>query len=503
MMVSRTVLLFAATFALCGGQAWAFGFAQVAHQAERLAAQPYRKDTSTLPQDLRAMSYDDYRNIRFRLDKSLWHGTHLPFELSFLHEGMGFDQPVKINEVSSAGIRPIRFDPRDFDYGRLRLDPQTLRHLGFAGFQIRYPINRPGQRDEVLVFLGASFFRALGAGQVYGAEARGLSVDTALLSGEEFPRFTEFWVDRPARDARSLTFYALLDSPSVTGAYQFVLHPGVNTRIDVTARLYPRKKIAQLGLAPISSMFFFGENQHAAGDDYRPEVHDSDGLSIASRDGEWLWRPLVNPKRLLATSFAQVDPVGFGLMQRDRNFSSYEDLGARFDLRPSVWIEPVGNWGAGRVELVELPDPDETNHNITAFWVPDAVPAPGKGYPFAYRIWWQKDSSHHPPLAWVTQSRSGNGYMPNPDHSQAWVVDFDGPVLQELTADSAITGAVSTGGNAKLLATWVQHNDVTGGWRLTVRLKRVDDSKPVELRAFLRLGKQQVTETWSYIIPPK
>ncbi|MGA8009135.1 MAG: glucan biosynthesis protein, partial [Thiomonas sp.] len=264
-----------------------------------------------------------------------------------------------------------------------------------------------------------------------------------------------------------------------------------------------RKKIAQLGLAPISSMFFFGENQHAVGDDYRPEVHDSDGLSIASRDGEWLWRPLVNPKRLLATSFAQVDPVGFGLMQRDRHFSNYEDLGARFDLRPSVWIEPVGNWGAGRVELVELPDPDETNHNITAFWVPDVVPVPGKGYPFAYRIWWQKDSSHHPPLAWVTQSRSGNGYMPNPDHSQAWVVDFDGPVLQELTADSAITGAVSTGGNAKLLATWVQHNDVTGGWRLTVRLKRVDDSKPVELRAFLRLGKQQVTETWSYIIPPK
>src|SRR5690606_17214246 len=237
-------------------------------------------------------------------------------------------------------------------------------------------------------FLGASYFRALAEGMRYGLSARGLAIDTGEASGEEFPRFVEFWINRPAPADRELIVFALLDSRRATGAFRFVIRPGAPTRIDVRARLYLREPVAKLGIAPLTSMFFYGENQPAPAPRLRPEVHDSDGLSIASSSGEWIWRPLQNPRRLLITYFALADPLGFGLLQRDRHFRSYEDIDARFELRPGAWVQPKGRWGAGRVELVQIPSPDETNDNIVAYWVPDNQPEPKKPFDVEYTLFW-------------------------------------------------------------------------------------------------------------------
>ena len=479
----------------------AFGFDDVALRAKHLAARSYKKPDSNLPNALRALTYDQYRDIRFKPERAWWRSARLPFELMFFHEGLYYDAPVRLHEVAADGVRDIRFDPELFDYGANRLDPKTLRGLGYAGFRVHYAINSPRYKDEVLVFLGASYFRALGKGQRYGISARGLAIDTALMSGEEFPRFTEFWIERPDAQARELRMYALLDSPRATGAYRFVLRPGTDTVLDVRARLFLRQNVSKLGLAPLTSMYYFGENQRAAIDDFRPEVHDSDGLSIQSGTGEWIWRPLVNPRRLLVTSFAVANPLGFGLMQRDRSFADYEDLESRYETRPSVWIEPKGKWGAGRIELVQIPTPDETNDNIVAFFTPDTPPGPQAPYDLEYRTLWQKDNETLPALAHVAQTRRGHGYVRKPDDSIALMIDFDGAVLRRLPADAPVQGVVTTDPNITLLEANAFRNDVTGGWRLALRVRRQDDGKPSELRAFLRNGSTTLSETWSYILP--
>jgi glucans biosynthesis protein len=324
----------------------AFDFENVATRARDLAGAGYKAPQTQLPQELRDLDYDALRDIRFRPENSLWRAEKLPFELMFFHPGRNFQDPVRINTIDPSGVKRVEFNTTMFDYGRNKLDQQKLRNVGFAGFRVHYAMNKPGYKDEVLVFLGASYFRAVGQNQIYGVSARGLAVDTAAAPGEEFPRFSEFWIERPRAGATSLTILALLDSPRMAGAYRFVLTPGTETVMQVAARLYPRENGGKLGIAAMNSMYAFGENQPGH-DDYRPEVHDSDGLSIANANGEWIWRPLVNPKRLLVTSFSATNPKGFGLMQRDRAPSSYEDPEALYERRPSVWVETVGAWGAG------------------------------------------------------------------------------------------------------------------------------------------------------------
>jgi glucans biosynthesis protein len=504
LLALRTALLATMLFTLFAcNDARAFTFSDVVQRAKQLAAAPHKKDSGvTVPKELQGLTYDRYREIRFRQGEALWRNAKLPFEVAFYHQGFYYDQPVKINEVVGSRVREIKFNPELFDYGSNKVDRQKLQGLGFAGFRVHYPVNTPKFKDEVLVFLGASYFRAVGKGQVYGLSARAIAVDTGLISGEEFPRFVEFWIEQPESNARELTVYGLLDSRRVTGAYRFVLRPGAETVVEVKAQVYLRENVSKLGLAPLTSMFSFGENQRAAGEDYRPEVHDSDGLLIQSGTGEWIWRPLTNPKRLLVTSFALSNPLGFGLMQRDRDFSRYEDLEARYDRRPSAWVEPKGKWGTGRVELIQIPSPDETNDNIVAYWVPDAAPAAKKPFDFEYRILWQKDSETRPPLAWVSQTRRGRGYARNPDQSIGFVVDFEGPGLRKLPTDARLAGDVTVDANGEIVEQIVHRNDVTGGWRLLLRVKRLDDSKPVEIRAFLKGDVNTVSETWSYILPP-
>jgi glucans biosynthesis protein len=479
----------------------AFGFDDVDARAKALADAAFQDAGSNLPGALQHLDHDHYASVRFKPEAARWRQAQLPFELQLFHEGWLFDRPVKLNEISKTGVKEIVFDTGMFDYSKSGIDPAAVQGVGYAGFSVHYPLNLPVYKDDVMAFLGASYFRALGKGQMYGLSARGLAIDTALASGEEFPRFVEFWLERPQPRADALIFYALLDSPRATGAYRFAFTPGVDSVIEVTARVYLRDKVGKLGIAPLTSMYFHGSNQRAAGDDYRPEVHDSDGLSIQSKTGEWIWRPLVNPKRLLVTSFAQDSPRGFGLMQRQRTFAGYEDLSTRYEAHPSAWIEPIGEWGPGRVELVQIPAPDETNDNIVAYWISDHAPAPDQPLDLHYRIHWQKDDPTRAPTAWVAQTLRGKGYMPKPDTSLGFVVDYTGPMLHDLPEDAAVSADVSADANGTIVDKTLRRNPVTGGVRLEIHLRRVDDNKPVELRAALRSGTE-VSETWSYALPP-
>lgn len=504
--MARTLHPALASFALAAlaahaAPAGAFGFDDVAAAALAQAQRPYQVTSHKPPAELQGLTYDQYRDIRFRPDHALWRQDGLPFELMFFHLGKFQTEPVRINEITPAGIRHIRYKSTDFDYGKNKLSPQNWGDVGFAGFRAHYPLGKSGYKDELVVFLGASYFRALGAGQRYGLSARGLAIDTVGGQAEEFPRFSEFWIAKPASNANVLTVYALLDSPRASGAYQFDIHPGAETVMDVRSRIFLRSRVATLGIAPLTSMFAFGENQpHRI--DFRPEVHDSDGLMVATAGGEWLWRPLLNPKQTLTTSFAMKGLRGFGLMQRDRNFSSYEDSEARYELRPSAWVEPVGSWGAGRVELVQLSTPDETNDNIVAYWVPEQLPAPGQPINIAYRLHWQGSKEmQRPPGAWVVQTRTGRGFAELKENEQQFVVDFTGPSLDALPANAVVKAVVSAPSNAEIIESNAYRVEATGAWRMTVRVKQIRPAEPAELRGFLQSGPNVLTETWSNVLP--
>jgi glucans biosynthesis protein len=496
-------LLAGALLVVTAGPACAFGLDDVAARAQELVRKPYVAASNTLPAELKALGYDEYRDIRFKPEQALWRKDKLPFEVMFFHLGKLHTQPVRINEVTPDGkVRHLAFDRSDFDYGKNRLSPQTWGDVGYAGFRVHAPINKPAYKDEVIVFLGASYFRALGAHQRYGLSARGLAIDTVGAQHEEFPRFTEFWLQKPAANAASFVVYALLDSPRVTGAYRFEVTPGAQTVTAVRTQLYLRSGVATFGVAPLTSMFMFGENQPHRGD-FRPEVHDSDGLSVATGQGEWLWRPLINPGQTLTTSLAMKSPKGFGLMQRDRRFSSYEDAEARYELRPSAWIAPEGDWGPGRVELVQLHTPDETRDNVIAYWVPDRLPAPGQPLKLAYEIRWQGDQQQRPPGAWVTQSRVGRGIEELAPGETQYIVDFTGPALDALPADATVKAVITAGENGEIVEHNAYRNDASKTWRMTLQVKQLEASQPVELRAFLQHGNDILSETWTNVIPPQ
>ena len=483
----------------------AFGLDDVAGQAETLARTAYQAPPPPDP-TLAALSYDDYRRIRFKPERALWHGTASLFEVQFFPLGRGFTRPLRLYEVVGDTPRPLEIPGADYnDEGVLPPARAQSADAGAAGWRLKYPLNDPKVFDEVVVFLGASYFRAVGAGQHYGLSARGLAVDTAGARAEEFPAFTTFWLQRPAPGERSFTFFALLDGPSASGAYRFVLHPGKNTALDVSARIYPRKAEATPGLAPLTSMFLMGENQPVS-NDYRPEVHDSDGLMVQTGDGERIWRPLTNPSRPFVTSFAMSRLGGFGLMQRDRAFRSYEDLEAHYQSRPGAWVEPHGDWGAGRVELLQFHTPDETNDNIVAYWVPKQAPAPGTPLALEYTIHWVLEGVPPAAGATVLQTRRGHGYreaviQPNDMQFQ---IDFVGRALQGLPSDAAIDVAASGNDNVRKLRAHAYPNPQTGGWRVSLSFERIDAAKPVELRAQLRNAAGAIlSETWSYALAPE
>lgn len=483
-----------ALFCLFGaGQLWAFSLDDVSAKAKELAGQKYEAPRSNLPNEFREMKFADYQKIRFRNEKAEWADQNTPFKLSFYHQGMHFDTPVKINEVTADSVQEIKYDPTRFDFGDVKFDPKATEQLGYAGFRVLYPINKADKQDEIMTMLGASYFRVVGKGQSYGLSARGMAIDTALPSGEEFPRFTEFWIERPKPGEKQLVIFALLDSPRATGAYRLTLRPGTDTIVDVKSQMYLRDKVSKLGVAPLTSMYLFGANQPSKVLNYRRELHDSSGLSIHAGNGEWIWRPLNNPKHLSVSNFSVENPRGFGLLQRGRDFSHYEDLDDNYDKRPSAWIEPEGDWGKGTVNLVEIPTADETNDNIVAFWSPAELPEVGKPLDVSYRLHWTMDekSLHPADSAWVKQTLRSTGdvkqsnLIRQPDGSVAYLVDFEGPSLKALPSDAPVRSQVSVGDNAEVVENSVRYNEHTKGWRLTLRLKIKDAGKPTEMRAAL------------------
>ncbi len=499
---------------LTPGMTWAaaaadFSFDDVAREAQALARQPYRAPPPADAQ-LAAWSYDDYRDIRFRPERALWRDRGSLFQLHFFPLGRSYQRPLRLVEVVDGKPRALQVPASDFSVGRVAAASGVQPQPGAAGWRVSYPLNAAGRHDEVAVFLGASYFRAIGAHQGYGLSARGLAVDTVGGRGEEFPAFTTFWFERPAPQARELRFYALLDGPRVSGAYRFVLRPGSSTVIEVQARLYLREAVATLGIAPLTSMFLAGENQPAA-HDYRPEVHDSDGLLIAAGDahggdGELIWRALTNPQRPFATSFALPALRGFGLLQRDRAFSSYEDLEAHYERRPSAWVEPVGAWGPGRVELLQFGTPDETHDNIAAYWVPQDLPPTGTPIDLAWRVHWTLREPVDTPLARVVQTRRGHGFVaasPLPRGKQQLHVDFAGGRLQTLGADAAVEAVISASGNVRALSARAYPHRERGRWRVSIDFERVDAGQPVDLRLQLRLAGKLLAETWAYALAPE
>ncbi|NUT82614.1 glucan biosynthesis protein G [Pseudomonas brassicacearum] len=475
------------------GQLWAFSLDDVSAKAQELAGQKFEAPRSNLPNEFRDMKFADYQKIRFRTEKAEWADQKTPFRLSFYHQGMHFDTPVKINEITATTVDEIKYDPSRFDFGDVKFDPKATEQLGYAGFRVLYPINKADKQDEIMTMLGASYFRVIGKGQVYGLSARGMAIDTALPSGEEFPRFREFWIQRPRPTDKHLVIFALLDSPRATGAYRLILRPGTDTIVDVKSRVFLRDRVNKLGIAPLTSMFLFGANQPSKVLNYRRELHDSSGLSIHAGNGEWIWRPLNNPKHLAVSNFSVENPRGFGLLQRGRDFSHYEDLDDRYDKRPSAWIEPKGDWGKGSVDLVEIPTADETNDNIVAFWSPEKLPEPGQPLDFSYRLHWTLDeaSLHSPDSAWVKQTLRSTGdvkqsnLIRQPDGSVAYLVDFEGPSLQALPEDADVRSQVSVGENGEIVENSVRYNAETKGWRLTLRLKIKDSKQATEMRAAL------------------
>ena len=501
-----------ATPALAQSRPAAFGLDDVMARARALADAPYAKPESNLPDVFAKMQFSDYQKMQPRRDKFAWAELGSPFQLAFYHQGMQFNTPVRINELVDGAVREIPYDPDRFDFGDLHFEPEQTAKLGWAGFRVMFPVNRPGKYDEVMSLLGASYFRVLGKGQVYGLSARGLAIDTGLPVAEEFPAFREFWLRRPAKQDRSLTFYALLDAPRATGAYEFTLTPGSDTLLAVKARVFLRTGAAPsvLGIAPLTSMFLYGPNQPPAEHNFRPAVHDSDGLALHTADDQWTWRPLNDPTMVAISDFPADSPKGFGLLQRGRDFWRYEDLKDRYDLRPSAWIEPANDWGKGHVRLVEIPTPDETNDNIVAFWSPDTLPAPGQPMAFDYRIRWTRDEpailTGGLSYVWQTMRSAGEFYQSNliraNDGTIAFLVDFTGPSLKELPADARVTAQVGASDNVEIVGSELQPNPTIEGWRLTFRIKIKQSTAASELHATLMLGGRRLTETWDYLLPP-
>lgn len=489
----RAAALVAAAWMLCIAPAFGFGFDDVAREADRIARAPYRVPAAADPA-LLALGYDAVRQQRFRPEQSTWRGSGTPFELQYFPLGNGNVRALAIFEVAGDAVRPISVPADAYEHGA---------SAGAAGWRLNRWTTQPPRSDEVAAFLGASYFRVLAEGLRYGASARGLAVDTVGgRAGEEFPSFTTFWIVRPRPGDTAVQAYALLESRRVTGAYAFVLRPGTTTTVEVRARLTLREPVARLAIAPLTSMFLAGEIQPMQ-DDYRPEVHDSDGLQIAARDGEWLWRPLVNPRGVFLTGHAMPSPRGYGLMQRDRAFASYQDLEARYELRPSLWVEPIGDWGPGRVELLQFHTPDETHDNIGAWWLPDRLPAPFEPVEFAWRLT-VSDRQPLPPGAWVVQSRRGHGWRSgaaDPGRLQ-YQIDFAGPALEGL-AEPEVEAIASGNANVRGLRATAYPNPAIGGWRVSLDFDRVDPGQAVELRLFLRSAGRTLSETWSHALPPQ
>lgn len=494
---------FLLTLSLCGlGSARAelqrlsVDFDYVKAQAQARAAKPFAADEPPrLPRKLRDLDYERYREIEFRREAALWSGDDArPFQLEFFHRGHLNEARVRVNEFSPTHVQEIPFRTDFFNYRGLG-DVGALRSsTGYAGFRVKHALNRPEAMDELLAFLGSSYFRALAPGQAYGLSARGLAVDAALPDRtEEFPRFIEFWVGKPEPDAKTLQVYALLDSPRVAGAYRFVVEPGRATVMTVEVALWWREAVDEPGWAPLTSMFWYGENTDRPAATMRPEVHDSDGWWVETAEAGRIWRPLQQVDTPLVTEVATQGLRRFGLIQRDRAFAHYQDLEAHYHQRPSVWVEPLTGWGSGRVRLSELPTKDEYADNVVAYWRPDAPIVPGQAVEFSYRLVW---TDRVPPKASMPGRVIATRSELTPDGNRRFWIDFNGETMPDWEPDE-FGAEVVPGAGVEVRHQALERLPEGGGWRVIAVVNVADTTELASLHCALRRGSETVSETWS------
>jgi glucans biosynthesis protein len=482
------------------GKAQPFDYAWLKGRARTLAMQAYQAPVSHIPDEVSKMDWDQYQSIQYRADHALWAEDKLRFQAKFFHLGLYFKSPVHIFELKQGQAQELAYDPAMFDYGKSGLHGEKMPvDLGFAGFRVNFHTDL--ERD-IAAFLGASYFRAVGSEWQYGLSARGLAVDCGMERPEEFPNFVSYWLERPEKNSSALVVYALLDSPSVSGAYRFSIEPAATMVMDVDVALYPRKSIERIGIAPLTSMFQYGENDRRieASNDWRPEIHDSDGLSLLRGNGEWIWRPLTNPAQLRFNAYQDDNPRGFGLLQRDRNFDHYQDDGVFYDRRPSLWVEPKSGWGKGSVQLVEIPTLDETFDNIVCFWNPAEKPQAGQEHLYSYRLHWGDKMPIEPMLATVAATRTGMGGVIGKQrtyYSWRFAVDFSGGDLQLMGKDAKVKPVIKAS-SGTIDITSARVLDDINGYRVMFDIKPGASAAPIDIRVYLEADGQQLSEIWLY-----
>lgn len=454
-----------------------------------------------LPLAIPDLDYDGFRNIAYNPDRSRWNEDGQQFHIQAFHRGWLFSDPVSLYDISDGTAQPMQFTAADFEYREHlegTIDPST-KLPGIAGWRMTTPLNSLDVYDELVAFLGASYFRALGRGNQYGASARGLAIDTATSRKEEFPRFSAFYLEKPVAGTDTVRVYATLDSARVTGAYRFVITPGAPTDMIITARLYFREDVEELGVAPLTSMFFYDETTPGRFRDFRPQVHDSQGLGILRADGSRLWRQLSNPPQLAGSWYHMDEPATFGLYQRDRAFEEYLDAESRYEQRPSMEVEPLGDWGPGHVRLVEIPADLERYDNIVAYWRPDEGPKAGEEREYTYRLSWGDMDAEDRRLAHVVRTSSGIPGVAGVEQDgdgRKFVIDFEGDRLSRLAADADVEAIVKvTNGTTDHVSLWSIPG--TGLWRMAFDVVP-EGNKPIELTAWIEGFGQTLTEQWSY-----
>ena len=472
--------------------------------AKGRAAKPYVAPKRPVPDIINKIDFDVVQKIKFRAERALWGDGPGPFPIRLFHLDKFNPLPVRINILTGDQARRVNYSASDFDYGDTGLEAKLPADLGFSGFRV---MDNAQAATDWLAFQGASYFRSAGQDNQYGGSARGIAVDTVASRKEEFPRFAEFWLAEPESQSPSVTIYALLDGPSLAGAYRFVAAKKTGVVMDAEAELFVRNDVAQLGIAPLTSMYWYGENQRQGASDWRPEIHDSDGLQLWTGKGERIWRPLIDPPSVLTNTFLDQNPKGFGLMQRDRTFADYQDDGAFYNRRPSMWVETKGDWGAGAVQLVEIPTQDEIHDNIVVFWNPKDPVKAGAQLKYAYRLFWQNGNPDQDPnIGHAISTRIGRGGVPGhpaPTDKDSWkfVIDFAGGPLAQMAPRFDVTPVVTTS-RGKVGKAYVVKVVGTDHWRALVDVL-APGKEQINLRCFLRLGDKTLTETWLYqYFPP-
>lgn len=475
-----------------------FGFETVVGRARAAATQPFERPVLELDGPFAGIRYDQYRAIRFRDEERLFGGDGMGgFQMDLMPPGFYYGDRIEVNIVAGDtaealpfSTRFFHFHPRYFPWEDGRAPEDVSTGLSFSGIRFRHPINRPGVWDEVAVFQGASYFRAVARDTFYGLSARGLAIGSGGPDPEEFPLFTAFWVYEPGPSDRSLRVMAQLDSDSVAGAFDFTITPGAETVMEIRSVLFPRVEIATAGIAPLTSMYYFGPDRRTHVDDFRDAVHDSAGLRIVNGRGERIWRPLRNPAVVESSAFLDDNPRGFGLVQRPRDFTHFRDAEAHYEQRPSAWVEPADDWGPGHVMLVEIPSTEEIMDNIVAFWRPAAPLAAGSEHRFDYRLSWCAEPQEPLPLARVIASRGGQAVIEEQRPERLMVVDFDLGMINFATVEPKVAASAGT-------VTGVGITPLPGGNIARVGFHfHPHDHSEIEFRLVLESEGEIASETW-------